>query len=112
MRSLGPSAHMEFFLARQPIFDRDRQVFGYEMLFRSSLRNVYDGGDSSRSSRSVIMHSFFSSMGVEDVLDHKRAFFNFDREVLLDETALLLPKDRVVIEILENVAPDAEVIRQ
>ena len=103
---------MEFFLARQPIFDRDRQVFGYEMLFRSSLRNVYDGDDSSRSARSVIMHSFFSSMGVEDVLDHKRAFFNFDREVLLDETALLLPKDPVVIEILETVAPDAEVIRQ
>jgi EAL and modified HD-GYP domain-containing signal transduction protein len=101
---------MEFFLARQPIFDRDRHVFGYEMLFRSSLRNVYDGDDPSRSGSNVILHSFFSSIGVEDVLDHKRAFFNFDRQLLLDQTALLLPTDRVAIEILESVPPDPEVI--
>jgi len=104
---------MEFFVARQPIFDRDQHVFGYEMLFRSSLRNVYDGEDPSRSGSSVILNSFFSTMSVEDVLDHKRAFLNFDRQLLLDQTALLLPKDRVVIEVLENVPPDdPEVLAQ
>jgi EAL and modified HD-GYP domain-containing signal transduction protein len=103
---------MEFFVARQPIFDPDRNVFGYEMLFRSSLRNVYDGDDPSRSGSSVILHSFFSSIGVEDVLDHKRAFFNFDRQLLMDQTALLLPKDRVVIELLETLSPDPPVIEQ
>jgi c-di-GMP-related signal transduction protein len=103
---------MEFFLARQPIFDHEQHVCGYEMLFRSSLRNAFDGSEASRAGSSVILHSFFSSMNVEDVLDGKRAFLNFDRQLLLDQTALLLPRDRVVIELLESVPADPEVVAQ
>ncbi len=101
---------MEFFLARQPIFDQDRRVFGYEMLFRSSPRNAYDGDQAARAGSSVILNSFFSSLALEDVLDGKRAFFNFDRALLMDELALLLPPDRVVIEILETITPDGEIV--
>ena len=33
---------MEVFLARQPIFDRKKQVVAYELLYRSSVKNTYD----------------------------------------------------------------------
>jgi len=103
---------MDFFVARQPIFDRERRVFGYELLCRSSERNEFDGADPTQAGSSVILHSLFSSIGAEQILDGKRGFFNFDRELLLEQSAMLLPKDRVVIEVLETVAPDAEVVAQ
>jgi EAL and modified HD-GYP domain-containing signal transduction protein len=40
----------------------------------------------------------------------KRAFINFTERLLLEETALLLPKDIVVIEILETVSPTEKLI--
>ncbi len=101
---------MDFYVARQPIFDRERRVFGYEMLFRSSERNQFDGHNASAAGSSVILHSLFSTIRAEDMLDGKRGFYNFDRELLLEETALLLPKDRVVIEILESVKPDRDIV--
>ena len=39
---------MDVFVARQPIFDRVRQLYAYELLFRSDdLHNEFDGTDSS-----------------------------------------------------------------
>ena len=48
--------------------------------------------------------------GLENIVGSHYAFINFTRENLLQETALLLPKDRVVIEILENVYVDRALI--
>ena len=31
------------YVARQPIFDRDEKVFGYELLFRDGLENAFHG---------------------------------------------------------------------
>lgn len=101
---------MDFYVARQPIFDRQRRVYGYEILFRSSERNEFCGANSTLAASSSILHSLFSTIDVEEILDGKRAFLNFDRELLLEETAMLLPKNRVVIEVLESVAPDAQVV--
>ena len=102
---------VDFYLARQPIFDRERRVFGYELLFRSSERNEFDGGtDATQAGSSVILHSLFSTIGAEQILNGKRGFFNFDRELLREQSAMLLPKDRVVIEVLETVKPDPEVV--
>ncbi len=50
------------------------------------------------------------TIGCNRVLGAKREFINFTRTLLLEGKALMLPKDRVVIEVLEDVEPDAEVI--
>jgi hypothetical protein len=31
------------YVARQPIFDRDEKVFGYELLFRNGIENCFSG---------------------------------------------------------------------
>ncbi len=87
------------FVARQPIFDRSQNVFGYEILFRSGPDNVFDGLDSDSASTSVIsdtMHIF----GLETLAGGKRAFMNVSRNVLLSGCLTLLPRDAVVIELL------------
>lgn len=100
---------MEVFVARQPVFDRNLDVYGYELLFRNSHNNFYDGLDENIATSSVISTSL-SVIGMENLTGNKRAFINFPYDMLINESATTLPKEFVVIEILENVLPDYYII--
>lgn len=61
------------FIARQPIFGKTMDVFGYELLFRSgSDSKGFDGVSSSNATASVIGGLFES--GIDRIVDDKRAF--------------------------------------
>jgi EAL and modified HD-GYP domain-containing signal transduction protein len=77
---------VDIFVARQAIFDRRLDVFGYELLFRSCQNNSYDGTDGALASSQVISNSFYS-IGVENILGGKRAFINFPRKLLVEDCA-------------------------
>ncbi|MBA3440542.1 MAG: HDOD domain-containing protein [Pyrinomonadaceae bacterium] len=100
---------MQAFIARQPIFDRNQRVYAYELLFRSSLENVFSNPDVDHASSKTIADSFFL-LGFENITQGKKAFVNVTREVLLRDYISLLPKELTVVELLESVEPDAEVI--
>ena len=100
---------MQTFIARQPIFDSSQKVYGYELLFRSGLDNFFHHPDPDQATSKVIADSFFL-MGIQLLTGGKRAFINVTRQILLKEYMFLLPKDLVVVELLENVMPDPEVI--
>lgn len=102
---------MEVFVAKQPIFDRNSDVFGYELLFRSGHGNFYDGLDENAATSKVISNSL-SVIGMENLTGNKRAFINFPYEMLIKGAASTLPKESVVIEILENVYPDYDIINE
>jgi c-di-GMP-related signal transduction protein len=96
------------FVARQPIFDRQRRLFGYELLFRDSWENSFGGTDADIACRSTLDSSLL--MGLDLLCDQAVGFFNCTTETLMKEYMTLLPKERVVLEILETVPPDVEVI--
>lgn len=100
---------MKKFVARQPIFDPHQKVYAYELLFRSGLDNFFDGSDPDQASSSVIIDSLLL-MGMEKLTGGDLAFINCTRNVLIKGYAALLPKDQVVVEILESVEPDDEVV--
>ena len=100
---------MEQFIARQPILDRDMNLFGYELLFRDSLENCFSGVDEDEATSRVIAGSTLL-FGLESLLGNGKGFINFTRKALLRDYASVLPKKQIVVEILENVAPDAEVM--
>src|SRR5581483_900929 len=95
------------FVARQPIFDPHLKVFGYELLFRSSTENFCPAGDWDKASGSVI-DSFL--LGLNVLTEGGRAFINFTNNALLDGFASMLPKENVVVEVLESVKPDPEIL--
>jgi EAL and modified HD-GYP domain-containing signal transduction protein len=84
-------------------------VFGYELLFRSGFKNVFDGSDADQATSSVINNSFFTT-GMPTMTGGKKAFINFTRDIILREYATLLPKDSAVIELLENIEPEPDII--
>lgn len=100
----------DIFVARQPIFKRNRKIYGYELLFRSSLTNFFDPSqDGSQATSKVITNSFLL-IGMNKLTEGKRAFINFPEELLCDKSPLLFSKDVAVVEILEDVNPTDEVV--
>ena len=44
---------METYLARQPIFDANQKVFGYELFFRSGMENAFRNPDPNQATSKV-----------------------------------------------------------
>jgi len=100
---------MDVLVARQAIFDRDRRVHGYELLFRSSEHNAFDGTDGTLATKQVLANSLLV-IGLDNLVGRKKAFVNFGRGPLLQGWHASLPRGSTVIELLEDVEPDAEVV--
>ncbi len=96
------------YVARQPVFDRDKKVFGYELLFRDGMENVFPGGDLDAASRSTLDSSLL--VGLDTLCDGRRAFVNCTRDTLVRGLVTMLPSHATVAEILETVPVDDEVI--
>lgn len=103
MRDLRPLRYV----ARQPIFDRNEKVFGYELLFRNGLENAFSG-DTDEASRATLDRSLL--MGLDVLCDGRRAFVNCTRDTLIKGLVTLLPSTMTVVEILESVPADPDVI--
>ncbi|TBL79510.1 EAL and HDOD domain-containing protein [Paenibacillus thalictri] len=101
---------MEVYAARQPIFDRNMNTYGYELLYRRSSNNYYEGNDDQQATAELINNAFLV-IQLNDLTGGTKAFINFSEELLVNEIPLLLPKDSIVVEILERVKPTADVIR-
>jgi c-di-GMP-related signal transduction protein len=93
---------MDIYVARQPIFNQHMKLYGYELLYRKSHNNFYEGMDDSKSTASLLSSTFLV-IGFNELIDGTKGFINFSQDLLLEEVPLLLPKDKVVVEILERV---------
>jgi c-di-GMP-related signal transduction protein len=101
---------MDVLVARQAIFDRERRVYGYELLFRSHPgRNEFDGTEGGLATKQVLANTLLV-IGLDNLVGTKKAFVNFGRGPLLQGWYASLPRENTVIELLETVEPDAEVL--
>jgi len=100
----------DFFLARQPILNRQQGLVAYELLFRDAERGTAGVKDDLTATASVIAHA--SELGLANVIGSARGFVNIDSTVLMSDFVNFLPPDQVVLEILETVkVTDAVVSR-
>ena len=101
---------MDVFIARQPIFDRKKRLFAYEILYRSSMENAFPAQmDSNEATHAVLAHVLLN-VGLDAITGNRRALINFTEHHLLTKTPLQLPRERCIIEILESVQPTSEIL--
>ncbi|HHO67445.1 MAG TPA: HDOD domain-containing protein [Gammaproteobacteria bacterium] len=100
---------IDIYIGRQPIFDRQLDVYAYELLFRSGRRNIADVVDGDEATSLVIVNTFME-IGLNNIVGDRLAFINLTRAFVTDRYAVSLPKDRVVLEVLEDIEPDSEVV--
>jgi EAL and modified HD-GYP domain-containing signal transduction protein len=110
LQKLPITIAMDIYVARQPIFNRNQKVIGYELLHRSGLTNSYDGTDGTEASLAVISNTYlFLSQRI--VTPPAQTFINLTRDLLLNGVAGLLPNKSTVIEILEDIEPDETLLK-
>jgi EAL and modified HD-GYP domain-containing signal transduction protein len=97
-------ATSEIFVARQPIFSPNQSLYGYELLYRNSMSNAYQATDATAATLDV-MKGAFLVLGPQ-LTGSKKAFINFNRELLEKRSAFSLHPQSTVIEILEDVRAD------
>jgi CBS-domain-containing membrane protein len=100
-----PAPKQDFrFIARQPILNREQQVFGYELLFRDGIENFFHAADLEAAARHTLDSTLL--MGFDVLCPGQRAFINCTRELLLNDGITLLPSSQTVVEVLESVDRD------
>lgn len=99
---------MFFYLARQPILDREQKLYGYELLFRDGESNAFPDIDDNIATSQLIQNSELQHT-LSEITDRQLAFINFAQGGLLTALPTLLPPDQVYIEVLESVQPTAPI---
>jgi EAL and modified HD-GYP domain-containing signal transduction protein len=98
------------FIARQPIFDAEQRVFGYELLYRnSSFKNSYDSTDGTAATLAVIRDAVLI-LGTQ-LTGRNKAFINFNPELLKKKVAFTMRPETTVIEIGGSVVADSAALQ-
>lgn len=102
-------AMQELFLGRQPIFDRQLKVVGYELLYRAGdvARAEIVNGD--EATARVLLNSFVE-IGLPKLVGPRTAFINLTRHFIVNEDLLPPASEHVVLEVLEDIEVDDELI--
>ncbi len=99
------------FIARQPIFNAQLEVFGYELLFRLNSQSTQFGGVSSQGATTMVITGLFES-GLENLIEDKIAFINFDEIFIHSEAVELIKPNRMIVEMLENIEVSVNLIER
>ena len=101
---------MDVYMARQPIFDQDNNLYAYELLYRSNgTENIYNGVSGDESTADVFTNAFFG-LNVKNVIGNARAFINFTENLLRRGIPKLISPDILVVEVLENQLTDNDLL--
>lgn len=99
----------DIIIGRQQILDRELKTYAYELLFRGTDFDIADPANGTQATNQIITDALLE-VGLNNVVGHHKAFINFTTQNILEKTPLHLPKDRIVIEILEDLQINAQVI--
>ncbi|MDR1204720.1 MAG: HDOD domain-containing protein [Peptococcaceae bacterium] len=104
---------MDIFIARQPIFDTRQNVYGYELLYRQGTHsNAFNSAVDADEASSKVMVDSFLDIGINKITDGKKAFVNFTKNLIMNESATLFSKDTLVVEVLETIQPTPEIVEK
>ena len=70
---------MYCYMARQPILDASKNLYGYELLFRDGVANCFPNINADEATSKLITEHHLL-MGVEKITGSKKAFINFSAD--------------------------------
>ncbi|MCA9498704.1 MAG: HDOD domain-containing protein [Nitrospira sp.] len=106
----APNIKQSVLVGRQAIFDRQKGVFGYELLYRDGQANSAQVVDGDEATARVMVNTFLE-MGIDQIAGTGQAFINLTANFFLSQNYEVLPKHNVVLEVLESIEPTPIVIQ-
>jgi len=107
-----PNPLHEIMVSRQPIFNKKKDVFAYELLFKSDLPGSIKKMKDSNATRDDTSLTAIDSLlvnGLKRLSGGKRAVIHFNHQTLLSEFPLMFPSNLLGIEIREEADPGKKV---
>jgi len=101
---LAQNLNQSVFVGRQAIFDRQREVFGYELLYRDGQANRAEIVDGDEATARVMVNTFLE-LGIDQIAGTAQAFINLTGNFFLSHNYEVLPTKNVVLEVLESIEP-------
>jgi EAL and modified HD-GYP domain-containing signal transduction protein len=105
----APPSGFTVMVGRVPIFDRRRQVYGYELRFRSAGAAAAEAVTADDRAAHLIADGVLS-IGLDTLTHDSRAFVALTPAFLRHDVINVLPADRVVLEIAADAVADAETL--
>ncbi len=102
----------EIFIGRQPIIDREQQMFAYELLFRSGAKVNAANVDDDVAATANVNNRAFAEFGIEQALGPYKGFVNCDETLLFSDILEVMPTDKIVLEVLETVEVTPQIIER
>lgn len=96
-------------VGRQGIYDAERRLVAYELLFRAH-EGAVDNEVAGEQATSQVIASTFGTFGLDNISDGKPLFINFTRAFLTGIIPIPVEPERVVIEVVEHVTVDQELL--
>jgi len=96
-------------LARQPIYNAEKAVVAYELLYRGSP-GAPQAQVTSPEGATLEVVAGAMDIGLDRLAGGLPLHINYPRELLVGEAMLPLPPDHIVVEVLESVTADAAVL--
>jgi EAL and modified HD-GYP domain-containing signal transduction protein len=90
------------FIARQPVLDREKEVFAYELLFRDGKNNCYPDDDRDAATNQLLAKNYLH-LGLDDISCNKKSFINFQPERVLQGFPPSLDPENVIVELYDGV---------
>jgi EAL and modified HD-GYP domain-containing signal transduction protein len=92
----------DIFVGRQAIYNKDLDVYAYELLYRDGDVNNANISDGNQATSQTVLNAFLE-IGIENITDQHPAFINLNENLLVNGNLSYLPKDKIVLEIMEDV---------
>lgn len=97
-------------VGRQAIFNRQMEVFGYELLYRDGTSNSAHIVDGDEATARVMVNTILE-MGLDQIAGNAQAFLNLTANFFLSQHYEVLPTKNVVLEVLESIEPTPSVLQ-
>lgn len=91
-------------IARQPIYNNQMGVFGYELLFRPSPETTQP--KNSASATAHVLTSALLSTGLEQIVYNRKAIINVTRAFIDVMLQVQLPPEKIMLDLPDNIRVD------
>ena len=93
---------MSFVIARQPVFDREGSLFGYEVYLRRTNDLSRYPEDVSYNKATFIVAELIGEIGVDRISEGKKIFMNVTLDSILNKVLDILNLERMVFQIMAS----------
>jgi EAL and modified HD-GYP domain-containing signal transduction protein len=103
------AAEQSLAIARQPVYNDQMGVFGYELLFRPSVKGGQIG--SSAEATAHVLTSVMLSAGLDEIVYNRKAIINITRAFIDVLPQVPLPPEQLMLDIPDNIRVDEVLLK-